>query len=114
MTEELAKTYIDEDDNLQFGDQFLEEMNQEQLAAAHTKETSTLETIFKELIKNTQENGQRSLKHIAEKFVIEKFTSKNSNANQWIETFEKECSRFDVITDEKKLKYSDCLRISPV
>lgn len=103
MTEELAKTYIDEDDNLQFGDQFLEEINQEQLAAAHTKETSTLETIFKELIKNTQENGQRSLKHITEKFVIEKFTSKNSNANQWIETFEKECSRFDVITEKIKI-----------
>jgi len=69
MTEELKKTYMDEDGNLQFGNQFLEEINQEQLTATHLKETSTLEKFFKELVKNTQENGQHSLKHIAEKFV---------------------------------------------
>lgn len=32
------------------------------------------------------------------------FTSKHSNAKQWIETFEKECTRFDIIEDEIKIE----------
>lgn len=104
MTEELKKIYIDEDGNLQFGDQFLEELNQEQLAAAQQKQTGTLEKIFEKLVENTQEIRQQNIKQIAEKFVIEKFTSKHSNANQWIDIFEKECIRFDVTTDEKKIE----------
>lgn len=103
MTKELEKTYIDEDGNLQFGDQFLEEINQEKLPV-HQTETSTLEKLFEKLVETTQSNKNQSLKHIAEKFVIEKFTSKNSNANQWIDLFEKECIRFDVTTDEKKIE----------
>ncbi|GLV61224.1 hypothetical protein CBL_21053, partial [Carabus blaptoides fortunei] len=104
MTDELEKTYIDEDGNLQFEDQFLEEIDKEQLPAAHPKETSTWEKILEKLMENTQANGQQSLKHVAEKFVIEKFTSKNSNAKQWIDIFEKECSRFNVTSDEKKIE----------
>lgn len=36
--------------------------------------------------------------------MIEKFTSKHANAKQWIETFEKECTRFDVVEDETKIE----------
>lgn len=111
MTEELEKTYRDEDGNLQFGDQFLEEIDKEQqLAAAYPIETSTWEKFLEKLVENTQANGQQSLKNIAEKFEIEKFTSKNSNAGQWIDIFERECTRFN----EKKKKYSDCSWINPV
>lgn len=102
LTEEQKKVYIDEDGNIQFGDQFLEEMDQEQLLTTQQKkETSTLERLVETLIENTQTNGQPSLKNIADKFVIEKFTSKNSNANQWMNTFEQECTRFNIQTDEK-------------
>ncbi|GBP75482.1 hypothetical protein EVAR_57220_1 [Eumeta japonica] len=35
MTKELRKTYIDEDDNLQFGDQYLEEVDQKKQQQWH-------------------------------------------------------------------------------
>ncbi|XP_049868057.1 uncharacterized protein LOC126373991 [Pectinophora gossypiella] len=105
MTEELSKIYMDEDGNLQFGNQYLEELDhQEKIAVSHQEGTSTLEKLLEKFMEKTQESKHQSLKHIAEKFVIEKFTSKNSNANLWIDTFEKECERFEVTTDEKKIE----------
>ncbi|KMQ82740.1 hypothetical protein RF55_22015 [Lasius niger] len=106
MTEELAKAYIDEDGNIQCAEQFLEEIekDKQQGAAAHPNETNTWEKILEKLVENTQANEQKSLKNIAEKFVIEKFTSKNPNANQWIDIFERECTRFKVTEDEKKIE----------
>lgn len=103
MTEELQKTYVDEFGNLQFGNQYLEEKDLIKPAFAQT-EVSTLEKLFEKLVENTQANKQQSMKNIAEKFVIEKFTSKNSNARQWIDTFEKECLRFDVTENDKKIE----------
>lgn len=104
MTEELKRIYLDEDGNLQFDDQFLEELNQEQHAVTHQNESGTLEKLLEKLIENIHGNKQQNLKHIAEKFVLEKFTSKTSNANQWIDIFEKECIRFDVTADEQKIE----------
>lgn len=93
MTEELKKTYIDEDGNIQFEDRFLEEVNEKQLS------------VEQKLPESSQVlNKPQSLKHIADGFVIEKFTSKNTNASQWIDIFEQECLRFDVTTDEKKIE----------
>lgn len=63
---------------LQFGDEFLEEINKKQFSSKFTSE-----------LKN----------HIADKFAIDKFTTINANSNKWIEMFEKECIRFDVTTD---------------
>lgn len=63
-----------------------------------------MERILEKLLENTQSNTQQSLKHIADKFIIEKFTSRNTNPNQWIDTFEKECTRFEVTSDEKKIE----------
>ena len=36
--------------------------------------------------------------------MIEKFSSKASNAQQWIEEFEKECERFEVLEDQSKIE----------
>lgn len=104
MTKELTETYVDEDGNLQFGDQFLEELEQEQLSVSQRKESGTLEKLFEKLVENTQAKGQHSVKNIADKFVIEKFTSENSDAKQWIDIFEKECIRLEVTTDEKRIE----------
>lgn len=104
MTEELKKTYMDEDGNLQFGDQYLEELDPNQTHGRQQKEENSLEKILTKLIETTQDNKQQNLKQIAEKFVIEKFNSKNTNASQWIQTFEKECIRFEIKTDEKKIE----------
>jgi hypothetical protein len=104
MTEDLRKTYIDEDENLQFEDQYLEEVFMEKSGCATETETNTLEKLFEKIVEKTQPGRQHNLKNIAEKFVIEKFTSRNTNATQWIEMFEKECIRFDVETDENKIE----------
>lgn len=104
LTEELKKIYIDDDGNLQFGNQFLEEINPERPTPVSAKGIDSVEKLFEKLLENTQETKQQNLKYIAEKFIVEKFTSKNPNAKQWIDIFEKECLRFDVTTDEKKIE----------
>lgn len=50
MTDPLAKTYIDEDGNLQFCDQFLEEINQEDYTAAKKTQPGTLERLIEKLV----------------------------------------------------------------
>ncbi|CAB3244666.1 unnamed protein product [Arctia plantaginis] len=102
MTEELTNIYNDGDGNLQFGDQYLEELVEGN--SAQKTETNTLEQLFEKFVEITQENKQQSLKQIADKFIIEKFTSKNSNAKLWIDMFEKECLRLEVTKDEKKIE----------
>lgn len=64
-----------------------------------------LNKILEKLVENTQKKeDQQNFKHIAEKFMIEKFTSRNSNSEQWMETFEKECTRFEIVKDEVKIE----------
>lgn len=63
LTDEIAKTYMDEEGNIQFEDEFLEELDKEQLVKIQQKkETNTLERLVETLIENTQTNGQPSLK----------------------------------------------------
>ncbi|XP_075980032.1 uncharacterized protein LOC142979144 [Anticarsia gemmatalis] len=105
LDEDLKKTYIDEEGNLQFHDQYLEEISTIQ---QKTKDDN-LQHILEKLIETSaKKENQHNLKNISEKFIIEKFTSKNTNAIQWIETFEKECERFNITKDETKI---DILRL---
>lgn len=105
LDEDQKKIYIDEEGNMQFSDQYLEEMSTKQ---PRDKDDS-LQNILEKLIETTtKKENQHNLKHISEKFIIEKFTSKNSNAMQWIEDFEKVCERFNITKDETKI---DILRL---
>lgn len=36
--------------------------------------------------------------------MIEKFDGKNMNAYHWMEAFEKECARFDIVKEEEKIE----------
>lgn len=87
LTEEMEQTYFDEEGNIMFNDFYLEQL----------VKTDIVESIQKK-------ESQLNLKHIAEKFMIEKFTSKHSNAKQWLETFEKECSRFEINEENTKIE----------
>lgn len=104
MTEELKAIYVDESGNIQFADQFLEEINGEKFDVVQQAEANTLTQLYEKLVGHSQEIKQQNLKQVAEKFVIEKFTTKNSNANHWIDIFEQECKRFDITTDENKIE----------
>lgn len=39
---------------------------------------------------------------IAERFLLEEFSGKTSNDNQWINKFEKKCTRFEILRDAEK------------
>lgn len=102
---DLKNTYTDEEGNMQFMEQYLEEMSIEK----PIDKDGSLQKILQKLIETTtKKENQHNLKHISEKFIIEKFTTKNPNATQWIENFEKECERFNITKDETKI---DVLRL---
>lgn len=103
-TEDLLQTYCDEDENMIFHDQFLEEIAQEQSAiASKTNLEEPLVKILEKLIEN-QNNEKQSINKLSNRFVIEKFDGKNINAYNWMETFEKECARFDITKEEEKIE----------
>lgn len=84
----MEKSYFDQDGNIIFNDLYLEQGN-----------------LGEEIIEPTQKKGnQLNLKHISERFIIEKFACKHSNAKQWLETFEKECRRFEISEDNTKIE----------
>lgn len=49
----------------------------------------------------------KRLKNVVEKYMIETFTSKNTNSSQWIDIFEKERTRLDMMTDVKNAIHMD-------
>ncbi|KAK9877279.1 hypothetical protein WA026_017671 [Henosepilachna vigintioctopunctata] len=99
LTEELKNIYYD-DGNLQFDDEYLEEIT-------HMKETEVTsnapaEPLAQLLEKLLEMNHEKNIGRLADDFIIEKFYGINSNAEQWITDFEKECERFGLKTDEKR------------
>lgn len=101
MTKELQEKYIDEDGNLQFEDQYLEEVNEEN---SNQTQDNNLKDILEKLIEAQSKEEKKNLKQISEKFLIGKFSSKATNAEQWMESFEKECSRFQIDRSEDKIE----------
>lgn len=89
LTKEMEKMYIDEEENVMCDETYLDEIT---------------EKIEKEEEATQKKGSQRNLKNIAQKFMVEKFTSKHSNAEQWLETFEKECTRFEITEDSTKIE----------
>ncbi|XP_072384038.1 uncharacterized protein [Diabrotica undecimpunctata] len=86
LDDELRKIYLDEGENLQFGDQYLEEKLQP--AAVSYEDLPNIQNVGK----------------LTEKFLIEKFSIKMPNVRQWMEEFEKECVRFEILNDEDKIE----------
>lgn len=93
MTQELEEFYLDEAGNFEVSGQILNGRKEQEQS---------------ELGEKSDRGEGRNLKNISDKFIIEKFTSKDSNAKQWLETFEKECSRFEIKQDGEKI---DVLRL---
>lgn len=89
LTSELRKSYLDEGENLQFGDQYLDEIIQE----TKLSENNTSKSYEK-----------KKLGKIAERFLLEKFSGKTSNVNQWISDFENECARFEISKETEKIE----------
>jgi hypothetical protein len=107
LTDEISKIYLDEEQNLQFHDFYLEE-TVEQTNSAEPMPGSSNQTLEKMIEKLLEEKHQKSetqnLGKIAKDFMIVKFTARNSNACQWIKDFNKECERFQIAEDKKKIE----------
>lgn len=88
LTDELRKIYLDAGENVQFGDQYLDEI---------TVETNPSNN-------NSNNKTEPNLVKTAEKFLLEKFSGRTSNVNQWIGEFETECERFEIIQDATKIE----------
>lgn len=105
LTEDMKNTYFDEDENLIFENQYLEEITQEQLANTNKYSSEDhLVKILEKLVESQQRKEKQSVKKLADRFVLEKFDGKSVSACQWMDNFEKECKRFDVIEDEEKIE----------
>ncbi|GBP89006.1 hypothetical protein EVAR_36600_1 [Eumeta japonica] len=102
-TQELLQTYVDEDGNMIFQDQFLEETTSEKLANKNSSEDPMVK-ILEKLVEDHQNKEKQSLKKLSDRFIIEKFDGKNSSASRWMEVFEKECARFGIEEDAEKIE----------
>ena len=89
LTENLRKIYLDESENIQFGEQYLEEITHDSKLPVNNTSVSA-------------EN--KNFGKIAERFLIEKFSGKTSSVNQWINEFENECTRFEILQDAEKIE----------
>lgn len=64
-----------------------------------------LEKLLEQLLENKQSKSEtQNLGKIAKDFMIEEFNGKNSNANQWIECFNRECDRFQISENKNKIE----------
>lgn len=104
ITDVLKQTYCDEDENMIFQDQYLEEITFEQSIIEKKGSADPIVKILEKLIENQQNKEKQSIKKLANRFVIEKFDGKNINASYWMETFENECARFEVVKEEEKIE----------
>ncbi|XP_044741211.1 uncharacterized protein LOC123302367 [Chrysoperla carnea] len=101
LTKEMKDQYFDEDGNLQFNDQYLEEVNT--LNENPMVQNDSLSALLEKIFENTQKSEEKKVSSIIKEFTVEKFNSKTTNANQWINEFEKECAKFEIEQDRKKI-----------
>lgn len=107
LTDEISKIYLDEGENLQFNDFYLEEMieNIQEDKSLSSSSNRTLEKLLEKLLEEKQTNPEtQNLGKISKDFMIEKFNGRNANAHQWIKSFNKECERFHIKEDHKKIE----------
>lgn len=107
LTDEISKTYLDEGQNLQFNDFYLEEIreNINDYQTLPSSSNHTLEKLLEKLLDEKQTKSEtQNLGKISKDFMIEKFNGKNANAHQWIKGFNKECERFHINEAKKKIE----------
>lgn len=74
-----------------FDEYYLEEVEEEMLEKKDIEVTENAMTKLLEKLINQQQSECKNIQKIAEKFVLEKYATKNTNAHQWVQDFENEC-----------------------
>lgn len=107
LTDDMTKIYFDEEKNIQFNDIYLEEImvNTNNAESIPSSSNQMLEKILEKLLEDKQLKSEtQNFGKIAKDFMIGKFSGRSSNANQWIEDFNKECERFQINEDKNKIE----------
>ncbi|XP_072394904.1 uncharacterized protein [Diabrotica undecimpunctata] len=107
--ENILQVYMDKDGNIQFNDFLLEQQDiqrKESLTSTTGIPLDALEQILERVTKSNEKQCIESFNKnkISEQFVIEKFTGKNVNVLQWMETFENECTRLQIDQNTEKIE----------
>lgn len=104
MSPETKAVYCDEDGNKQFMGYLLEEKETPITSTAGISEEH-LTGIMKSFAETKNESSKPfNVGKMAEKFVIQKFSSKITNVSQWMTIFEAECARVGIEEDVKKIE----------
>lgn len=109
LTEEIKKTYFDEDGNMIFMDMYLDEAEQGNSCSSNATQmmdanNQSLVEILEKLVGNKEKQQEKNARKAAERFVLEKYDGRTANADQWLEIFEKECDRFGINNDQEKIE----------
>lgn len=104
LSQELRTEYLDDEENIQFNDYFLEEVLINKTSETSSVETSAIEKLLEKMLESNKKTEEKSIDKIAKEITLKKFDNKMQNANQWIKEFEDECERFNVTLDKKKIK----------
>jgi len=98
LTPEVRKLYFDEDENVVFKGDYLEETEKLEKSRASTATSTTPVASTTPIVVTPP---RKPLQTIMKDAVIPKFNEEKSNASIWLESFEKECERLIVKEDEK-------------
>lgn len=102
MPSDVLALYKDEAGNMVFNDYLLQEMTQ--VTSQSIIDRKLVEILEKVSDKsNVNKEKHNNLSKLNEKFVLKKFDNKITNAKQWLQSFESECTRFDLNGDTEKI-----------
>ncbi|KAL3279586.1 hypothetical protein HHI36_017092 [Cryptolaemus montrouzieri] len=105
LDENLKNVYYDEDGNLQFENELLEEVTEKPQIDTTTVTESSLARLLEQIINKSQKKTEQiNITKIAKDLVIKEFTGKTTNAEQWIASFGKDCERFHIDRSDKKIE----------
>ncbi len=101
LTEDIAKLYLDTDENVRFKDHYLEEFQNTAPVSKVVTQSPSMSPVVQMIEK------KKNLSSLVKDMVLDKFTGKRQNAVTWLTLFESECIRLEIATD----KYSEVLRL---
>ena len=113
LPKDILQLYIDEEGNMIFKNYVLEEISigtptsREEGATSLNLSEEMLTRILEKFAHHQQGNedpGKRNLKILSEKFVLKKFSGKSCNVSEWMNTFERECTRLGIEKDIDKIE----------
>ncbi|XP_026743376.1 uncharacterized protein LOC113505069 [Trichoplusia ni] len=105
LPSDILALYKDGTGNIMFNDYLLQETTK--VTSQPTMDEKLLE-ILEKLSEKSEKPTINKEKHnniskLTDKFVLKKFDNKFTNAKQWLQSFEGECTRFDLTADTEKI-----------